>query len=314
MSALAIRSANLRASVFMMLAMMGYTVNDMLVKTLADDLRTPQIIALRGAILSVLIGLLIWRHGLLSRLGEALSPLVIARTLLELGATLTYLAALMRLPLADASAILQALPLAVALGAALFFGERIGWRRWLAIAVGFAGVMLIIRPGLQSFEPLSLLVLLSVVFAAGRDLCTRALPPSVPSLLVSGVSAVLISLSGALIATVGAGWRPVGPAEWGVLFAAALFLLVGYQCIVLAMRVGDIAYVVPFRYTSLLWAILLGLIVFGHVPDALTLLGSAVVVATGLFTVYREVRLGRRATTAPPVVSNPAASAPERRA
>jgi len=282
---------NLKASSYMLLSMMGFTINDMLVKTLGAALQTTQIIGLRGAILSALILLLLWRSKLLPRLAEALCTRVITRALLELGATLSFLTALMQLPMASTTAILQALPLAVTMGAALFFKEQVGWRRWLAIAIGFVGVLIIIRPGLDSFEPLSLLVLLSVLFAAARDLITRGVPARIPSLMISGVSAVVICIGGLILTTIEQTWQPVEPMQWAVLLAAALFLFLGYQFIILAMRSGDIAYVVPFRYTSLLWAILLGYLVFDDIPDALTLLGSSIVVATGLFTVYREIRV-----------------------
>jgi drug/metabolite transporter (DMT)-like permease len=282
-------SPNIQASLYMMLAMMGYSVNDMLIKTLSGSLPTIEIIGIRGVILSVFIALVIWQRGLLPRLGEALTLLVGLRTLMELCATLTFLTALMQLPLASTAAILQALPLAVTLGAALVFGERVGWRRWLAITVGLMGVLIIIRPGMQGFQPLSLLVVLAVMFAAARDLFTRGLPNSVPSLLVSAVSAWLIALAGVVTTTVTANWSPVSLHQWSVLTAAAFFLFIGYQCIVLTMRTGDVAYVVPFRYTSLLWAIMLGYFVFGDVPDTLTLIGAAIVISTGLFTLYREI-------------------------
>lgn len=288
----------------MMLSMMGYTVNDMLVKTLGTSINTTQIIGLRGTILCVFIGILLWQRGLLPRLSEAWSGRVVLRAFMELGATLTFLTALVQLPMASTSAILQALPLVVTLGAAVFFKEKVGWRRWMAIAIGFIGVLIIIRPGLDSFEPLSVLVLLAVLFAAGRDLVTRGLPPQLPSLMVSGVSALLIGLAGLTLTTMDQSWQPVSLRQWGLLFAAALFLFLGYQFIVLAMRSGDIGHVVPFRYTSLLWAIALGYIVFGDTPDAPTLIGSSIVVATGLFTVYREIRLGRRTTGANIAVSN----------
>ena len=287
-------SPNIQASLYMMLAMMGYSINDMLIKTLSGSLPTIEIIGLRGVILSVFIALVIWQRGLLPRFGEALTLLVGLRTLMELCATLTFITALMQLPLASTAAILQALPLAVTLGAALVFGERVGWRRWLAITVGLMGVLIIIRPGLQGFQPLSLLVVLTVMFAAARDLFTRGLPTSVPSLLVSAVGVWLIALAGVVITTATGNWSPVSLQQLSILTAAAFFLFIGYQCMVLTMRMGDVAYVVPFRYTSLLWAIVLGYFVFGDVPDTLTLIGAAIVISTGLFTLYREIQARAR--------------------
>jgi len=211
----------------------------------------------------------------------------------SLCATVFFLSALYHLPFANISAILQSLPLAVTIGAALVFKEAVGWRRWMAIAVGFAGVLIIIRPGTSGFEPASVLVAISVFFAAARDLSTRALPKSIPSLLVTAATAMVVSIFGFIIVTVQGSWVSL---SWGQILTMALasvFLFVGYQFIVLAMRIGEVAYVVPYRYTSLLFSILLGYILFAEVPDKYTILGSVIVVMMGLFTLYRELKLSR---------------------
>jgi drug/metabolite transporter (DMT)-like permease len=282
-------SANVKASLYMMLSMMGFVINDTFVKSLGDSLGVGQIMAVRGALLSLLLFTLLWQQGLLHRLRELLNITVGMRSLMEVCATLTFLYSLHLLPFATISAILQALPLSVALGAAIFLNEPVGWRRWLAIAIGFCGVLVIIRPGLDGFNAVSLIMLLSVGFAAARDLFTRKLPPALPSLLVSTATATIITLAGTVLATAQGNWRPVSGDQLLTLMSAAFFLFFGYQFIVMAMRTGEVAYVVPFRYTSLLWAIALGYLVFAEVPDAMTLIGSAIVVATGLFTLYREV-------------------------
>lgn len=287
-------SPNLRASLYMVLSMAGFAVNDALVKSLDGALPTTQVMAVRGLLLSLFIGLVLWQRGLLPRIREALTPMVGLRASMELAAAYCFLMALVALPFASVSAILQALPLAVTLGAALVFRESVGWRRWTAIGVGFAGVMIIIRPGTGGFAPASLWVVVSVVFAAARDLSTRALPAALPSLLVSGATTVLVSVFGFAMVLMGGDWVRMSVQQLGTLSLAALFLFVGYQFIVLSMRIGDVAYVVPYRYTSLLWSIMLGYLVFGEVPDGYTLLGSGVVIAMGLFTLYRELTLTRR--------------------
>lgn len=277
-----------------MLSMMGFVVNDMFVKSLGGALGIGQIMAVRGAILTTLLFFLLWQQGLLSRIMELQNRYVGVRSVMEVCATLTFLYSLQLLPFATVSAILQALPLAVALGAAIFLNEAIGWRRWIAIAIGFCGVLVIIRPGLSGFSNASLVILLSVGFAAARDLCTRKLPTTLPSLLVSAATALVITLAGTVIATTQGSWKPVAIDQFAVLMMAAFFLFFGYQFIVMAMRSGEVAYVVPFRYTSLLWAIALGYLVFAEVPDALTIIGSLIVIATGLFTLYREVVNNRK--------------------
>ena len=282
-------SDNIRASLFMVLSMAGFSINDALVKSLDGALPIGQVMGIRGLFISLLMVLILWQRGLLSRIREALTGLVFLRASMELLATLFFLTALVQLPFANISAILQFLPLAVTLGAAVVFKESVGWRRWLAIAVGFFGVLIIIRPGTSGFEPASLLVAISVLFAAARDLSTRALPKALPSLLVTAATAVLVSFFGFGLVLAQGSWVPMESAHLKTLGIASVFLFVGYQCIILAMRTGEVAYVVPYRYTSLLFSIMLGYIFFAEVPDKYTILGSVIVISMGLFTLYREL-------------------------
>jgi len=255
-----------------------------------------EIMAVRGFILTIFIIVLLVYNGILKRIKEVFTPLIGLRASMELLATFAFLTALPLLPFASLSAILQSLPLVVTVGAAVFFREKIGWRRWLAILIGLLGVLIIIRPGSSVFQIASIFMVISVLFAAARDLATRALPATTPSLLVSCATTMLITLFGALLTTVQGNWHAVSLEQGITLALAACFLFVGYQFIIMAMRIGDVAYVVPFRYTSLLWAIVLGYLVFDEIPDRYTLLGSAIVVAMGLFTLYREVKLSNQAS------------------
>ncbi len=287
----------------MMLSMLGFTINDSFIKSLNGDLPVSQIMAIRGSLLLVLIIAIAWQQNVLSRVKELFVPTVAFRSMGEAAATLLFLTALTQLQFASISAILQSLPLAVAMGAAIFLGEPVGWRRWIAIAIGFIGVLIIIRPGVSGFESASLLVVASVVFAAARDVITRKLPKNLPSLLVSGATSLTLALLGLLICLYQGVWLPVSIKQFATLAVAAFFLFFGYQFIVLAMRTGEVAYVVPYRYTSLLWAVVFGYFVFNEVPDVYTLFGSAIVVATGLFTLYREIVTGRRAVLSTSVPS-----------
>lgn len=296
-------AANIRASLYMMLSMLGFTINDGFIKSLDGDLPVSQIMAIRGSLLLLLIVAIAWQQKVLSRVKELFIPTVAFRSMGEAAATLLFLTALTQLQFASISAILQSLPLAVAMGAAIFLGEPVGWRRWIAIAIGFIGVLIIIRPGLSGFESASLLVVASVVFAAARDVITRKLPENLPSLLVSGATSLTLALLGFLICLYQGIWLPVSGKQFATLATAAFFLFFGYQFIVLAMRTGEVAYVVPYRYTSLLWAVVFGYFVFNEVPDFYTLIGSAIVVATGLFTLYREIITGRRAVLSTSVQS-----------
>ena len=274
--------------------MAGFTTNDAITKAIIETMSQGQVMLVRGIFATTLIALLAWNQGALRVPSQLLNPMVALRSTCELLATVSFLAALAHMPLANLSAILQALPLAVTMGAAMFMCETVGWRRWLAISVGFAGVLIIVRPGFEGFNAYALLGLATVVFAAVRDLATRSMPPAMPSLLVSTATAGIVTVAGAALIVPQGGWTPITLGETGLLAAAAVLLLFGYQFIIMAMRVGDVSHVAPFRYTALIWAILLGYLVFGDVPDAAMITGSAIVVASGLYTLYRESKVGRR--------------------
>lgn len=289
-------SANLRGAIFMCLAMAGFTVNDALVKSVTGVMNPRQIILVRGVMTSVLVLLLARHFGAFRSLRLLLDPIVALRIVAEVVAAITYISALGEMPLANASAILQALPLAVTSGAALFLGEPVGWRRWLAILVGFVGVLIVLRPGPDGFSAASIAVAASVVAAAVRDLCTRRISPDVPSLFISATTAVIITLTGAVLVVPLGGWQPMSATSLLHLAAASLVLLVGYQCIVLAMRFGEIAIVAPLRYTSLIWSIGIGILFFSERPDIWTMTGVGIIIVSGLYALARENK--RRAVTA----------------
>ncbi len=286
-------SPNLRAAVFMAVSMFGFAVNDTITKSLTDEMNAGQIMFVRGMFATLFIVLLAWQQGALARMREGLHPLVLLRSVCELLATLTFLTALAHMPLANVSAVLQSLPLAVTMGAALVFREPVGWRRWLAILVGFLGVVVIVRPGFGGFSTYSLVVLLCVAFCTVRDLATRRLPAGLPTLVPSVVTAATVAVCGGLLVVPLGGWTPMNGEQTLRLVLAALMLLPGYVLIILAMRVGDVSFVAPFRYTALLWSILLAFLALGEVPDTVMLAGSTLVVGSGLFSLYRERVRGR---------------------
>ncbi|KQZ13400.1 MULTISPECIES: DMT family transporter [unclassified Mesorhizobium] len=287
-------SPNLQGAVYMTVAMAGFTVNDAITKFVSEEMNPAQIMLVRGLFACVFVGLLAWRRGALADLRLALQPMVGLRVAAEVFATVTFLAALAHLPIANVSAVLQALPLAVTMGAALVFGEGVGWRRWLAIAAGFAGVLVIVRPGFEGFSLYSLLALASVFFCAVRDLATKRIPQHVPTLLVSTMTTLVIMLTGGLLLQPFGGWTPMSGQSFGLLALASVLLLIGYQAIITAMRMGEISFIAPFRYTSLLSSIMLGLVIFGDVPDLAMIVGALVIVMSGLYTLYRERVVGPR--------------------
>jgi drug/metabolite transporter (DMT)-like permease len=281
----------------MAVSMAVFTMNDAITKAVSSEMNFGQMMLVRGVVAIMLIAGLAWHQGALRPLRTLMMKPVALRVIGEVGGTISFLAAIVHLPLANTAAIFQALPLAVTLGAALIFGEPVGWRRWSAIAAGFIGVLIIVRPGLAGFSQFSLFALVSVVFCAVRDLATRQIPAQIPSLFITLLTTVTVTLAGAAILFPLGGWTPPSNRGLGLLTLAAVLLLIGYQCVIMALRTGDISAVAPFRYSALLWAMLLGYVVFGDVPDAMMVLGATIIVASGLYAFYRE-RIRHRALAA----------------
>lgn len=285
---------NLRGAGLMTLSMIGFTCNDAIIKFVTQDMPLYQAITLRGLfVMLALVALASRTGGLRLRIPQAARRPMTLRLIGEIGSTLLFLNALQRMAIADLTAVMQSLPLVVMLGAALFFGESLGWRRVLAVGVGMLGVLIILRPGGGTFGIWSLVALGAMLMVALRDLSTRQFGRDVASSTIAFYAAVLVTLTG-LLFSLGQGWVLPTGAQIGLLLLSAAFLTVGYVSAVAAMRVGEIAAVSPFRYTSLLAAIVLGLVIFGDWPDLWTWVGSALVVGAGIYTIWREAQLGRR--------------------
>ncbi len=279
---------NVKGALLMMGSMAAFTVNDTLVKAAGKDLPLFQLVAMRGTLATVLVFVLARHLGALHlRFPRQDRWLVAVRSLAEILATFFFLTALMHMPLANVTAVLQALPLTVTLGAALFFSERIGWRRIVAIAMGFAGMLLIVRPGQDGFSIYALYALVAVVCVTTRDLITRRMSPEVPSMVVTLATSLSITVA-AGVASAFQGWVPIATPTGLLIGSAAVFVLLGYLFSVMVMRVGEVGFVAPFRYSSLIWALVLGWAVFDDWPDRVTMLGAVLVVGAGLFTLFRE--------------------------
>lgn len=281
-------SPNLRGALLMMASMAAFTLNDACIKATDNALPLFQLLTLRGIATTFLIYLLARRLGALRfNLSYRDWMLVALRSAAEIAAAYFFLTALLNMPLANVTAVLQVLPLTVTLGAALFFGDPVGWRRMSAILVGFAGMLLIVRPGPDGFDIDSLFALAAVLCVTVRDLATRRMSASVPSMTVTLVASLAV-LAFFGIGSIGTDWQPLDMRLTLLVAGASFFILGGYLFSVMVMRVGDISFVAPFRYTGLLWALALGWLVFGDWPSDLTMLGAIIVVSTGVFTLYRE--------------------------
>lgn len=287
-------SENNRGALLMIGAMASFTCNDSTVKVILGDLPLFQTLFLRGIGAVAALWLVSrWMEPMRFDISRRDWVLILVRGLCELGSAFFFLSALQRMPLPNATAILQALPLALTLAGVLFLGERVGWRRMTAVLVGFFGVMLIIKPGPEGFESGAVYAIASVLSVVGREILTRKLSPGVPSMTVAMVMAVQIMVATGIGAAM-IEWEPVD-LRLGLLFVVSVTCLsAGYVLSIMAVRVGELSVVMPFRYTGMLWALVLGYVVFDFWPDPLTLLGAAIVVATGIFTFYREQQLAAR--------------------
>ncbi|NIZ13976.1 DMT family transporter [Phaeobacter sp. HF9A] len=278
----------LRGSLLMVLAMAAFALEDMVIKSVAGGLPTGQVLILFGlggmgifAIMARAQGSPLWHPGFCTR------PLL-WRAVAEVSGRLFFTLAIVLAPLSLASAILQATPLVVTAGAVVFFGERVGWRRWLAIGVGFIGVLMILRPGMSGFEATSLLAVAGMLGFAGRDLATRAAPRTMSNAQLGIFGFAMLAIAGVILlaGTGGAVWLSL--AQAGALAAAVVIGVLAYMALTGAMRSGALSVVAPFRYTRLVFAMALGVLVFGEQPDLMTLLGSLVVVGSGIFTLLRS--------------------------
>ena len=285
-------SGNVAGALLMMASMASFTINDTLIKAMAGDVPLNQILFLRGVLTSAMVGAAAWRMGnLYARLSRRDWILVVIRTMAETAAAYFFLTALFHMPIANVTAILQALPLIVTLAAVFFFGEHVGWRRMIAILLGLAGVMLIIRPASDDFNFHSLYALVAVFCVALRDLSTRRLSRRVSTMFVTLFTSVSMTAFFGF-AGLGTDWVPMGTREISLTSAASIMIMCAYLFSIMVMRVGEVSFVAPFRYTGLLWAMLLGWLVFNEWPDNVTLLGAAILVGSGLFAFYRETSLG----------------------
>ncbi|MBY5935160.1 DMT family transporter [Tateyamaria omphalii] len=287
-------SPNTIGALLMMASMASFTLNDTLIKMTDGAVPLMQLLVIRGVISSVLIvGMARWLGTIHFRIGGRDWGLIAVRSGAEVGAAYFFITALLNMPLANVTAILQVLPLTVAVGAALFFREPLGWRRMSAILIGFMGMLLIVRPGAEGFSVWSAYALIAVACVTLRDLATRRLSEEVPSMTVTLVAALTVTAF-AGVSTTGTAWVPIDLRLAVLIGGASVFIIGGYFFSVQVMRVGEISFIAPFRYTGLIWALVLGWLVFGDWPSSLTLLGAGIVVATGLFTLYRERRLSGR--------------------
>ena len=282
--------ATIRGIFAMVIALFGFVVNDAFVKFLADEMPLGQIIFMRGCFATCGIAVLISVRREWPGPADYVDKSVLLRNIGEVGGTVFYLTALTQLPLANAVAILQAMPFVITAAAAILLRESVGWRRWTAILVGFFGVLLIVRPGTEGFNTYTVLAVIAVGFITLRDMATRYVPKTIATLAIT-FSTTLAVTAMSLVMGLFEDWSLPELDHILMTAAAALFLMLGYIFAIVAMREGEISVIAPFRYTIVVWALIIDFLVWSKTPTFLTVVGIAIIVASGLYIFFRERRV-----------------------
>lgn len=282
------QSDNLRGIILMVAAMAGFAAEDMFIKFAAADLPAGLILLAIGLIGGTVFAGMARVQGQRTFARTALHPAVIGRNLGEVLGTFGFVTALTLAPLSTVSAVAQAMPLFVTMGAALFLGEAVGWRRWTAIVVGFAGVVLIVRPGMEGFDPNVLWAVLAVIGLGGRDLFTRRIPAAISTAQLSVWGFLSVAALGAVMLAITGGSQWPTLAQAGYIGGALAFGIGAYWALTKANRLGEMSVITPFRYSRLIFALLIGILIFGESPDVITLSGAALIIGSGLYTFARE--------------------------
>jgi len=280
----------LRAGLYMVLAMGSFVTNDTLIKVVGQSLPVGEIIMVRGFMAFLLIGAICVQQGALSGITHLSSRVVFARNSLDLLSTISFVTALMHMQIANLTAVMQAVPLAVALLSMIFLRERVGAGRMTAIILGFIGVLMIVKPSVSTFNVYEALALVIVFGVALRDIVTKRIPARIPTFVIALGNAGFVTIGGAVLCLVqGMQWPELW--QFGLLALAAIFLSSGYLFMVATLRLGDLSGTAPFRYSIMVFAIVSGIVVFHEFPDWVSMLGMVLIVGTGLFAAHREARL-----------------------
>ena len=290
-------ASNLRGIAAMIAATASFCCGDAVMKLASTTLPTGELIFLRGIVGISIITTVVFASGAAGHVRRALTPIIGLRASGDVGGAMFFQSALARMPFPDLMSILQITPLSLTAASALFLGERVGWRRWTAVAVGMFGALLIIKPGTNAFNWWALAAIGSVLSGTIRDISTRRIDVTIPPQVIMLFSALAVTSAG-LACTLIESWQMPSARLMAFMASAAVFSQIGQLCTIIAVRSGEISAVAPFRYTSIVWAILLGLLIWNHLPDTVSLIGICIIVLAGLYAFFREQKLRRLARRA----------------
>ena len=275
-----------RGVILMMSAMALFIVNDSLVKLASRHLPVGQILVVRGIFACLIMFGIIMAGGHLNKIKNSFEKFIVIRAGAEAMVALLFITALSNLPIGDLTAIMQTTSILIVLASAVTGMQRVGLALWVAVLMGFCGVLLMVKPGASDFNIYTLIALLTTVFVASRDIITRKINPSIPTTIVSLTTTVSVVAIGLLLGT--QNWVALEWLEMLYLIGAAVFVSLGNLCAVKAQRIAPPATLSPFRYSILVWAFLSGILIFGEWPDLLSLIGSGLIVGAGLLTLHSE--------------------------
>ncbi|MEZ5824494.1 MAG: DMT family transporter [Geminicoccaceae bacterium] len=290
---------NLKGATLMIASSSCFTANDAVIKFLSDGLPIGQMLFFRGLLVMVFIVAIMRLRGEPIEPSKMMDRANFARAVVEVLVTFVFLSAVVLLPLAIATVLVFTTPIFLTISGHFFFNERVGLPRWSAVLAGFAGVVLIANPS-RSFDPVMFLPVLAAILMAGRDVLTRMIAPQLPARAVALTAALVVTIAGLATWPMG-GWILPDGGQWFGIVICAGFVAAAHTLLVSAVRSGEMSFVAPFRYTSILLAVVVGYIVWGDIPDGMAILGGLVIVASGIFIFYRErrrVALEERARTA----------------
>jgi len=286
---------NSLTAVFAMIgATLCYLLGDTAVKLTSDTVPVPQIIAIRSLITVLLIALAATATGVIRSWPRMFSPPVLFRGGFDAATTLMFTHALANMRIADATAIINAAPIAATLMAVFILKERAGGTRWAAIIVGFLGVLLVLQPDASGYNLYGFLAVGAMIFVAGRDVITRRIASDIPSLIITLWSALAVTFFGAAMSLTTGKWEPLELSELGLLSTAAVLLFGAYHFSVISLRLGEVSLVGPFRYVIIIWGLVMGFVVWGDVPGLAALAGMTLIALAGLAVVRREFTRGRQ--------------------
>lgn len=288
--------ANRRGILLMIAGSSIFSTNDAFSKLALQHIPPSEILAVRGIVAALLLIAVLGWKGQLASLRLVTDRRVLLRAVAEACVAMMFITAITVMSIADSTAILQVAPLATMAAAVLFFGAHIGWRYWTAVIVGFAGVVMIVKPGSSAFDAMALLPLGCALLIAFRDFITGRIGAHVPTLVVTFGTTVVgmgFGFAGSSVEQ----WHAIDLTTFAYLIGGSVSLVIGHMLTIAAFRGTDPSMIAPFRYAAVVCAVGLSALIFHDMPDLVSIGGMALIMAAGLYTMHHHMRMPKRTPT-----------------